>query len=649
MDSPRSYDLFIGPDQYVLYNASSTAKERPLVIDRVTTTLSISSNFPLTSSYSEYDVYHYEGVMPRPTRIYGILGTMRLLSGRFLMTIDRCELVGNLFGHQIFQVTSASLHPFAKSMSHLSAVEMEAETAFVNMLTFMLQMKGMYFSNTYDLTVSQQRLSEFGPECRNMSLFERADKQFLWNNIQLQDWSQVLEAAAESSGLPFNISNYLTPVILGFVGILKASNSPESIGRVASYAVISRRAVNRAGTRYFARGLDSSACSANFVETEQLVYLPPNHIYSFVQIRGSVPLYWSQRPTLEYKPGIKLGRSEPASSLPNSQYEPQSLADVEPIQRDIIQRHFRDVCYFLHYGKVIAVNLLDQTGMERPLCRMYTLASLAVDSEELKYEAFDFHRECRGLKWDRVHTFIDRLEPELAAMGQLRLSAPSSRESLQDAVVLTQQCGVFRTNCIDCLDRTNVLQSVLAQRALIAALREADIPTTTTSAREVELWPGFGMAFRTLWADHADMLSLQYSGTPALKTDFTRTGKRTFKGMLMDGYNSLVRYYLNNFADGFRQDAFNLFLGHYEIFNPVTGRAKLPLPQRERQSIRRRFLPFFLAFSISMSVLCLLFPSVDLTHRLTYFAFWGLASAFSMSTILSKGQEFVNNPRFPME
>lgn len=50
---------------------------------------------------------------------------------------------------------------------------MEAEIAYISMLTFMLQMKGMYFSNTYDLTVSQQRLSEFGPECRNMSLFER--------------------------------------------------------------------------------------------------------------------------------------------------------------------------------------------------------------------------------------------------------------------------------------------------------------------------------------------------------------------------------------------------------------------------------------------------------------------------------------------
>ncbi|KAL5107073.1 Phosphatidylinositol-3-phosphatase SAC1 [Taenia crassiceps] len=604
MDSPRSYDLFTGPDQYVLYNAIS-AKERPIVIDRVTKTVSIS------------------GVMPRPMKVYGILGTMHLLSGRFLLTVDGCELVGNLFGHQIFQVTSASLHPFAKSMSHLSAAEMEAETAY-------------------------QRLTELGPEYRNMSIFERADKHFLWNNVQLEDWSRVLQSAGENSGLPVNVSDFLTPVILGFVGILKASNSPESVGRVASYAVISRRATKRAGTRYFARGLDSNAYTANFVETEQLVYLPPNRICSFVQIRGSVPLYWSQHPTLEYKPGIKLGRNELAGSLSNSEYEPQSLADVEPAQREIIQHHFHDICY-LRYGKVIAVNLLDQTGMERPLCRMYTLASLAVDPEKLRYEAFDFHRECRGLRWNRVHAFVDRLEPELAAVGQLRLSAPSGRESLQDATVLTRQNGVFRINCIDCLDRTNVLQSVLAQRALVAALHDAGIPTATASVGEVELWPGFKSAFRELWADHADMISLQYSGTPALKTDFTRTGKRTFKGMLMDGCNSLVRYFLNNFADGFRQDAFNLFLGHYEVFHPATGRAQLPLPACRRQSIQRRFLPFFLAFSISMSVLCLLFPSVNLAHRLTYFIFWGLASAFSVTNILSRGREFVNKPLFPME
>ena len=32
-----------------------------------------------------------------------------------------------------------------------------------------------------------------------------------------------------------------------------------------------------------------------------------------------------------------------------------------------------------------------------------------------------------------------------------------------------------------------------------------------------------------------------------------RTGKRTAKGLMKDGYNSLVRYFYNNFSDGFRQ------------------------------------------------------------------------------------------------
>lgn len=56
-----------------------------------------------------------------------------------------------------------------------------------------------------------------------------------------------------------------------------------------------------------------------------------------------------------------------------------------------------------------------------------------------------------------------------------------------------------------------------------------------------------------VWADNADVVSIQYSGTGALKTDFTRTGKRTQIGALRDGVNSMTRYYKNNFADGYRQ------------------------------------------------------------------------------------------------
>lgn len=61
------------------------------------------------------------------------------------------------------------------------------------------------------------------------------------------------------------------------------------------------------------------------------------------------------------------------------------------------------------------------------------------------------------------------------------------------------------------------------------------------------------IAYITVWADHADAISKQYAGTGALKTDVTRTGKRTIQGMINDGVNSLIRYWKNNFRDGFKQ------------------------------------------------------------------------------------------------
>lgn len=56
-----------------------------------------------------------------------------------------------------------------------------------------------------------------------------------------------------------------------------------------------------------------------------------------------------------------------------------------------------------------------------------------------------------------------------------------------------------------------------------------------------------------MWADHGDTVSRAYAGTGALKSDFTRTGKRSKEGLLEDGYKSVVRYIRNNFFDGDRQ------------------------------------------------------------------------------------------------
>lgn len=53
-------------------------------------------------------------------------------------------------------------------------------------------------------------------------------------------------------------------------------------------------------------------------------------------------------------------------------------------------------------------------------------------------------------------------------------------------------------------------------------------------------------------------MSLCYTGTPALKTDFTRTGKRSTAGAINDGKHSMIRYYINNFTDGYNNDCLDL-------------------------------------------------------------------------------------------
>lgn len=81
-----------------------------------------------------------------------------------------------------------------------------------------------------------------------------------------------------------------------------------------TFILIGRRSRYRAGTRYFSRGLDAKGNVSNFNETEQIVVIqspphvtpPEEHRYSYVQIRGSVPLFWAQVNTLRYLPDLQI-------------------------------------------------------------------------------------------------------------------------------------------------------------------------------------------------------------------------------------------------------------------------------------------------------------------------------------------------------
>lgn len=197
---------------------------------------------------------------------------------------------------------------------------------------------------------------------------------------------------------------------------------------------------------------------------------------------------------------------------------------------------------------------IDHCGSEQRLETGFADMIGQLANPSIRYESFDFHSECRKMRWDRLEILIDRLAHEQDEFGLFHLR--------RDGALLASQDGTFRTNCIDCLDRTNVVQSMLAKRSLKHILTKLNI---LLPGQSIDSTAGLSSLYKNIWADNADLVSTQYSGTGALKTDFTRTGKRTIQGAMQDGVNSLIRYYKNNFRDGRRQDGIDLFLGNYVV------------------------------------------------------------------------------------
>lgn len=97
-------------------------------------------------------------------------------------------------------------------------------------------------------------------------------------------------------------------------------------GRVLQLILIARRSRHFAGTRYLKRGVSDRGTVANDVEHEQMLQdecnggnIDGNSVggghgvfSSYLQMRGSIPVYWSQESSVTIpKPPIVLNRVDP--------------------------------------------------------------------------------------------------------------------------------------------------------------------------------------------------------------------------------------------------------------------------------------------------------------------------------------------------
>lgn len=488
--------------------------------------------------------------------------------------------MGRIKGHMVYKVIATEFLPLRERALHDPD-----EDHYLSLLKTLLKNGPMYFSYSFDITNSFQRQAQSDP---TLPTWKRADDRFFWNKFLQSDLIEFATGGGSASGLrggqQIGADPFVLPVMFGMM-VIKSTRIKST---PFTFALITRRSRHRAGTRYLTRGIDDHGHVANYNETEQIVILNDGNtslggfgggedgkvggndgsetqIMSYVQTRGSVPVYWAEINTLKYVPSLQIRSVESAV--------------------DAAKQHFNEQIRL--YGDNYLVNLVNQKGREDRVKKAYeqmirvlvsspddTIQSNHVTSEKihaiepsqhtqrfdrLHYVYFDFHNETKGLQWHRAQLLLDQLKDGVIR-GQYFRGVDMPADAQGRLEVRNQQTAVVRTNCMDCLDRTNVVQTMLARFMLTKQFTDIGVLRPGESADDD---PAFASLFRNIWADNADVVSKSYSGTGALKTDFTRTGERTRAGMAQDLNNSLTRYVKNNFGDGPRQDAFDLFLGAY--------------------------------------------------------------------------------------
>lgn len=398
-----------------------------------------------------------------------------------------------------------------------------------------------FFSYDYDLTRSLARQPPSGGSA-DVPLHQRVDPMYFWNHNVIKPF---VDAGVDSLAMPLTkgfvgqrsftvdsqppqMDEYKNSVEMRDFGAnwSPAASNPSSpptepvpvelrpSERRFDITVISRRSIKRAGLRYLRRGIDDEGCCANSVETEQILSSHAagsgSKIFSFLQFRGSIPVFFTQ---------------SPYSLKPTPVFQHSDEANFQALKKHFDMLHQQ-------YGSLQIANLVEKRGVEAPIGEKYQRGVGRYNEEttgdrRIPFEWFDFHDACRGMKFENVQKLIETLKHELDSFGST---------IVENGEVKMRQKGVIRTNCMDCLDRTNVCQSSFAKYVLDAQLKAQGFDMTAQQD-QVNSW------FNTLWADNGDAISKQYASTAAMKGDYTRTKKRDYRGALADAGLGLTRFY----------------------------------------------------------------------------------------------------------
>ena len=477
--------------------AFASSPGRPfLVIDRQTGAASIEAATRLDS------VIGPPTARAKSIRVDAIVGLLTFPDDRYLVVVTEtatkavaCE-TGQTHVPYVTKISFLALKPSSAndaaspevSATALAAADAESSAAALSAkqrsyLKDFLEAGDVYlaideraaFTHTLQRRAARRGELPNGPLSAPPSLAD-ADARFVWN-------LRALAPLAEAGPGP-----WLTPLI-------QAAIFTEQVvlpgGGVLVASVVARRSCEHAGTRFKTRGLNDGGAAANFVEIEQILHMRAKKAAAtaLVQVRGSVPLFWEQRG--------KLGTINPKPRV----------SRVAELTVPTLRQHLAGLAAL--YGPVLLLSLLEQKGDEaelaQHLARCLELLEHAEHAEPLQppigFAPFDFHAASKASsRADACRSLLQKLATEHttshpAAHGYFAMrddpppmptaGGPPPPPPPPPPPVSTQ-AGIVRTNCLDCLNRTNMAQTVLGLQSASAQLRAlctaCELPAAAASA-----------------------------------------------------------------------------------------------------------------------------------------------------------------------
>lgn len=461
-------------------------------------------------------------------RVFGLIDYCEAL---YLVLVMESSFVDHIVGHQLFRINKLKLLNLRPDFNN-QAFNSKKLIRFLNNECY-----NFLFSFTYNLSKTLQM---------NVLKVESTSRlNFVINLELLRNFNSVHNNRSNDlNSFNQSIRYWTLFVVQGFFEKI----SFELNNAVYDLILLARKETQNTGTRYNRRGLNNRAFVANFVETEQIIVnrtlstatFPV--FSSYVQIRGSVPIYWNQSiGFFSPKPEIKITRTSESG-----------LA---------FKRHFEDLGE--RYGpnlQVLSLLFLRENYLS-------TKSEIFLGEEYMRYFNDLLNKKCpcnfyaidlkNILRVNKENLFIEInkvFSKTKSSIEQFVVNRDNSDQNIR--YVVNIQKGVLRTNCVDCLDRTNVAKtalSLLVVEQQLANISNFWIQGSPVCTGPISLPLEVQSCIFKSWEELGDFLSMSYAGSKAHNLKNKDKTK-----------NLVNRYIKNVFQDKERQNFFNVLVGTKE-------------------------------------------------------------------------------------